>query len=474
MPPQASSSPSSATRSERPVELRRFTLASFAGLLAVLALSLGFTSAAAAKPKGLKPPSAVKVSRLTATTARVAWKDRSAERFFEVVAKPGARPAKSKRNTRSSEIAGLQPATKYKFKVRACTSKRKCSKFSKARRATTNAIPSTAPPFGFNDQLVIGDPGNGLLRSSGADFIRVPVAWSQMQPIAPPLGLPLLPPLPLQLNWGPMDAIAGELDRLGLKPLWVVSSAPCWAQNKGSNCPDELGTAPKAAFYDDYANFVLRIAQRYPGSIGIQVWNEPNIPKFWEPLPDSAEYRSLLRKTAKLVSDFGAKVPIVYGAPSPVTAADAKKDPTKIATTTFLKETLQGGVQGLDAVAVHPYSFNQPGDQTENSIRLFDQAAAVLKSVVPALPVWVTEIGFTTAGDFKVSPAQQAASLAALYEALVARGVKLISVHRFFDDASPPFKFEGGMGVVRSDRRTVKPAYCSLAVVRGNSPAPCD
>ncbi len=72
-------------------------------------------------------------------------------------------------------------------------------------------------------------------------------------------------------------------------------------------------------------------------------------------------------------------MPIVFGAPSPVNAADAQQIPTKIPTTTFLNKVLSGGMPGLDAVALHPYSFNQKGDQIETSIELFDEAAAVLE-----------------------------------------------------------------------------------------------
>jgi hypothetical protein len=46
-------------------------------------------------------------------------------------------------------------------------------------------------------------------------------------------------------------------------------------------------------------------------------------------------------------------------------------------------------------------------------------------------------------------------------------------VHRLFDQADPDLAFEAGMGVVESDRETVKPAYCSLAVLRGLTPSVC-
>ena len=97
----------------------------------------------------------------------------------------------------------------------------------------------------------------------------------------------------------------------------------------------------------------------------------------------------------------------------------------------------------------------------------------MLEKTVPALPVWVTEIGFTTAGKFRVSEQEQADALIDVYLELIKRGVGLITVHRFFDDPDPLYLFDGGMGVVADDFETPKPAYCALAQIRGESPASC-
>jgi polysaccharide biosynthesis protein PslG len=438
-----------------------------ASIVVALALLLlaGAAAPAGAKPKKakLKPPSSLKAGLVTPSTVQLKWKDRSKEKVFEVKVKPKPKPKKKIKAKRDSEdvtVAGLRPKTSYKFKVRACKGK-KCGKYTKAKKVKTHKVPAGMPAFGFNEGLVPGDPGNALLDGSGAGFVRVPISWAQTQPSL------------LSYSWGYLDKVQAALAAQGLKPLWVVTGSPCWARLDPYCEGGNTDKAPLPAFYPFFANLIVKMAKRYPGSTGIQIWNEPNIPKFWAPTPSASEYRKLLVQTAAAVRNSGSPVPVVYGAPSPIDAADAKKDPKKIPATTFLRNTLKGPVPGLDAVALHPYAFNEPGNQIKNGIAIYDQEAAVLDSVSPSLPVWVTEIGFTTESGYKVSPEEQAAALGATFEALVKRGVKLISVHRLFDQTDPDLAFERGMGVIRSDRKTVKPAFCSLAILRGMTPAGC-
>ncbi len=429
-----------------------------------LLLLIGFAAPATAKKPGkskLKPPASPKLGLVTPSTVQLKWKDRSKEKSFEVKVKPGRIEVEAGRDSEDATVSGLLPKKKYRLQVRACKGK-KCSKYTKSKKAKTHKVPAGAPPFGFNEGIIPGDPGNELLDGSGASFVRVPISWAQTKPAL--LGA---------YNWGYMDKVAAELAAEGVKPLWVLTGSPCWARLDIGCAGGTADKAPNPLFYGAYADFAVAVAERYPNSTGVQVWNEPNIPKFWAPTPNTSEYRKLLRQTAAAMQSSGSKVPVVYGAPSPIDGVDAAGRTGKIPATTFLRETLKGGVPGLDVVALHPYAFNEAGDQIRNGIAIYDSQAAVVESVAPTLPIWVTEIGFTTSSGFRVTTDEQAAALSATYEALVERGVKLISVHRLFDQVNPELAFEAGMGVIAADRDTVKPAYCSLAILRGLRPSVC-
>ena len=440
-------------------------------LVALLALVFAFALATGTAEAGkkLKPPKSFKVKQATSNSLKASWKDTSkGESYFEIKLKPGGKKIKARKNSSSVKLKKLAPLTTYKLSIRACPKKGKCSKYAKTNESTTAEVVNpgaNAPQFGFNEPIVAGDSANKALTGSGAGFVRIPVNWAQIQA-----------GLLTGYNFAALDKTANELASRGLKPLWVVSSAPCWAQpvlqqptatrRSPARRPTRSSTTPTP-------NSSRRSASATRGPSASRSGTSRTSPSSGARCPDATAYRSLLKQTAAEASAAGVQVPIVFGAPSPTLAADAQRDPTKIQATDFIRKALQGGVPGLDAVALHPYSFNKPGDPVKTSIGLYDQFAAVAKQQAPNLPIWVTEVGFTTAGDYAVSPTEQAAALVETYKTLVARGVKLITVHRLFDDANPPFPFEAGMGVIAADRKTVKPAYCGLAGQRGKAPAGC-
>ena len=322
---------------------------------------------------------------------------------------------------------------------------------------------STEPSLlGFNEDLGAagtveqplagGGVGNELLAAAGASFVRVPINWSAVEraPGASDYTLP--------------DAIAEQLDRVGLRPLWVLTSAPCWASELPCQAP-QPSLAPSREAVGAYASFAAAIAERYPDAVGIEVWNEPNLPNFWRPTPDPSLYRQLLAATAEAVHSSASEVPVVMAGPSPTTAEQAAEDPKKIPFVPFIEEVMAGPeAPDVDAIGTHPHSLLQRGpDAVRASIDLFELARQAAAAVAPQTPVWVTEVGLTTAGQNRVSEAEQAAGLAELVATFADEGVPVITVHRFFDQAEPLFPFEAGFGVVEADRVSPKPAFCAAA-----------
>lgn len=313
-------------------------------------------------------------------------------------------------------------------------------------------LPEQRPLIGFNEAITPADADNELLAASGASFVRVPLSWSAVEPVEG------------DRNFDAPDAIRDRLAEAGLRPLWVVTSAPCWAG--ALPCAEQRPSlAPAPAHYEDYANFLAEVAERYPSAIGLEVWNEPNIPNFWRPQPDAGAYRELLGNAADAVHETGSKVPVVMAGPSPTTEQQAVEDPQKIPFVEFIETVMTGpDSPAVDAIGVHPYSLLQTdAEPVAESIRLFEQAREAAQRVAPELPLWVTEAGLTTGGRNRVSPATQAAGLEEIVTAFADDGVPVIAIHRFFDQVDPPFAFEEGFGVVADDRVTPKPSFCSPA-----------
>jgi polysaccharide biosynthesis protein PslG len=308
------------------------------------------------------------------------------------------------------------------------------------------------PAFGFNEWIEPGGEGNELFADSGADFVRTPISWAAAEPE------------PGRFDFSRFDEVDEELAQHGLVPLWVATSAPCWAAEV--ECPTtQPSMAPTAQHYEAYTEFVAEVAGRYPHALAIQVWNEPNIPNFWRPEPDAAAYRELLAVTSARLRSEGSQVPLVMGGPSPTTAEQVVEHPDKIAFVDFLAEVLRGpDAPQVDAVAIHPYGFLQADvDPVDRALELFDEAERVISREAPGTPIWVTEAGLTTVGRHAVSEERQARGLGRLYDEFRRAGVPVIAIHRFFDQEDPEFEFEAGFGVVAADRQTTKPAYCALA-----------
>lgn len=311
--------------------------------------------------------------------------------------------------------------------------------------------------LGYNEALLPNSPGHELLAESEADFVRVGLTWARTEQVR---GKP---------DFAAPDAIAEELDALGLKVLWVVSSAPCWATDLACSGPGRPALAPRAEHYDDYAAFVTEVAERYPDAAGIEVWNEPNIPNFWRTDPDAAAYRELLSQTADAVHESGSDVPVVMAGPSPTTTEQAAEDPQKIPFVEFIDDVMSGPDRpDVDAIGIHPYSLLQSApDPTAETIRLYEEARDAAERAAPGLPLWVTEVGLTTAGRSAVTEEEQAAGLQQIISELDADGVSLIAIHRFFDQVDPPFAFEEGFGVIAADRTTRKPSFCVIPEAKG-------
>ncbi len=314
-------------------------------------------------------------------------------------------------------------------------------------------LPKQRPLLGFNEQILPDNAENPLLRQSGASFIRTPLVWATAERTEG------------KVDFTPFDQIYELLAKSGLRPLWVVTSAPCWAADAPCSGPQRPSLAPTPEHVGQFADFVAQVAQHYPDSLGIEVWNEPNIPNFWRPKPDPQLYRKLLAAAADAVHASGSKVPVVAAGPSPTTADQVAKDPDKIGFVPFIKEVMKGpDAPDVDAIGLHPYSLLQVGkDPVTESIKLYDQGKEAAAAVAPDVPVWVTEVGLTTAGQYAISESEQASGLERIVKDFAGDGVPVVTIHRFFDQADSPLRFERGFGVVASDQTTPKPSFCSPA-----------
>ncbi len=250
-------------------------------------------------------------------------------------------------------------------------------------------------------------------------------------------------------NWAPYDAINEVITDAGLKPLWVLTAAPCWAADRAC-APDAPAGQPlpdRRSTWTTTPPLAAEVAERYPDALGLEIWNEPNIPNFWGPTPDAGLYRDLLTASADAVHASGSGVPVVMAGPSPTTDEQVAEDPLKIAFVAFIEQVMQGpDAPDVDAIGLHPYSLLQVGaDPVDESIRLFDEGSEAAGSVAPGVPVWVTEVGLTTAGKYAIPRTSRPTASSEIVAAFADDGVPSIGIHRFFDQARPAARIREGI-----------------------------
>ncbi len=239
--------------------------------------------------------------------------------------------------------------------------------------------------------------------ATGFGAVRQPWSWK------------LLEPSPGVYDWSGHDRAVASAAQRGLTILPFLIDAPAWAVDQPAG---ETGMRPPRD-NRDLADFAVAAVRRY-GPAGTfwrthpsvperpirawQVWNEPNLPVFWRPMPSARAYVALLRTVRDAIhtADPGATV-LSAGLPDSNGGVDQL---------TYLRNLYRGGLHGAaDAVAVHAYAPDIAG-----VVALVSRARAVMRRNGDGLtPLWVTEFGYATGGEsslFTVTEADQAGLLA--------------------------------------------------------------
>jgi hypothetical protein len=313
------------------------------------------------------------------------------------------------------------------------------------------------PLFGFNDQSVnyhVASPAVDaeLSRRAGASVARITLDWRYAEP------------LPDQYRLEAYDAIYREMMARGIRPLWTVLFSPPWAWDASVECDDAIQDCtfpPARRQLSQWQDFVAGVARRYPGSAGVEVWNEPNLVGFWGSPPDPARYTELLRTAYAAVKSVNPAMPVIGGGVTNLPYSTSKG----MSLRAFLTGMYARGAGGaMDAIGVHAYPLLHPYEDWLAKT-LLDTRAVRADFGDSQRPIWVTEVGIsTTESDalYRVTEQQQAAGLVEAYRRLAgARDVGAVLVHTLVDPAARQGR-ELGFGVLRSDL-SAKPAFCALA-----------
>ena len=332
--------------------------------------------------------------------------------------------------------------------------------------ASGAAEKGVAPDMTWTDTIQLADQDRTAegLADLGARWVRMDASWYRAEPVS-----------------GRYDErFLGEVARAislargaGSKVILMVNESPPWASLSGDkNAPP---TDPA-----DYASYLRFVATRFAGQVDAwEIWNEPNIPRFWSTGPDAAEYARLLRAAYPAVKAGDPAAKVLF-------AGVAFNDYD------FLERAYAADPdlgRFFDVMATHPYTYG--GAPPEEIYRRLDngrvhpgsfsgyrEVRASMQQHGDDKPIWFTEFGWaTTTQDTPlggVDAATQADYLTRAYEYLEQDPYVEVAAwysYRNSNWANDADTWEDQLGLVRTDF-SPKPAYQAFKAYGAEPPGP--
>ncbi len=266
------------------------------------------------------------------------------------------------------------------------------------------------------------------MKAAGFRFVRMDLFWHKIEHEERN-----------KYDFSDYDALVQTMSSRGIRIIFILDYGnDLWGGGNAHHLPEG-----RPAF----VRFAAAAARRYRGrGIIWEIWNEPNLEKFWHAPPDPLSYADLAFK---------------------VIAAVRREDPTAWivgpATAHFPWEYLEtlgqvGLYNQLDAVTVHPYRHNEPESAWEDYVRLrgiLDRASPERK-----IPIIAGEWGYSTVVGGHTEE-QQAMFLTRQMLAHLAADVDLSIWYDWRNDGENAYEIEHNFGVV-DYHFNPKPSYHAI------------
>lgn len=259
-------------------------------------------------------------------------------------------------------------------------------------------------------------------------------------------------------DWLAYDELTANLDRRGLRPLYILDySNPLYEEKVATRNPitgqDQYDTASprQPESIAAFARWAGAAAEHFRGrGIIWEIWNEPNI-SFWKPKPNVAEYNALALEACRAIRQADSHATIIGPATSEIPLE-------------FIEKFLDSGVaQYLDAISAHPYrNYTKPPESAGEEYR---KLRALIDRYSPKkkLPIISGEWGYASHRK-GVSEEIQAAYLVRQQLFNLFQGIPVSIWYDWKNDGPDPNEREHNFGTVTSDLKP-KPAYEALKLM---------
>ena len=293
--------------------------------------------------------------------------------------------------------------------------------------------------------IMLADPDDmerelDAVADSGAGWVRLDVDWSHVESTRG------------DYDWSRVDRVVDAAHHRDIEVLALLAYTPTWARPAGTTShapPDDASW---------FAAFAEAAAERYRprGVRTYEIWNEPNLPRFWEPRPDASAYLALLAAGSAAVHRAAPDATVLSGGLAP--ASDGERG-GEVDPRTFLKQLYELGAAPLtDGVAVHPYSFPatplQPGTSEWNTFQKLPDMRETMEEYDDAdAQLWLTELGAPTGDSSGAVDEQRQAEIVveAVEHAARQPWAGPVFVYAIRDAGDDPEDREDNFGLLRRD-----------------------
>lgn len=117
-------------------------------------------------------------------------------------------------------------------------------------------------------------------------------------------------------NWAPLDALVHEATGRGFTVTLQMQGTPGWVHPTLAGQVEHYWYPPvrSPAELAEWEEFVSHLVTRYGTKVALyEVWNEPNLPRFWRTGPSPSAYAQLIRTAYLAAKRSNPKVCLAWG-----------------------------------------------------------------------------------------------------------------------------------------------------------------
>ena len=238
-----------------------------------------------------------------------------------------------------------------------------------------------------------------MLRDAGITWLRQSFVWSDIE-IHSKGDFEDRRNEPHRSAWVKYDNIVTLTQHYSMTVIARLGAPPKWAHAGYA----DLGDVGPPAKFEDFADFVGTVVQRYKGRIHYyQIWNEPNIyPEWGKQRANPEDYAKLLCMAYDRAKSIDPNVVILAAALAPTVAQDGGGYPGGgLNDLIFLQRMYKAGAgKCFDVAAAQGYGlFSGPYDQRTNPLQTNVARHVLMRDIMVRSgdahkPIWLSEVNW--------------------------------------------------------------------------------